>query len=416
MRNALGALLITCVTATVGCKNEATFTNTDTGATTMTETSSTTSTMSTETSATTSTMATTGTETMGTSGTVTTTTGTSSTSVTPAKQYTSVKIFFATDRRPQPQTAPEQRYGSERAPALTFGSAEVSIPRDHRMGNIESPSWRHFELRPDPEKHIVILSVDPVPGEPVFMDSVRARLLQLPSKEILVFIHGFNVDFGSAIKRTAQIAYDLGFQGVPVTYTWPSEAKLSRVAYVRDANAADVTAPHLRDFLVSLANRTGGAKIHIIAHSMGNKILAQALQSIALAPEIQPKPRFNEVMLTAPDIDEDVMRELSSRFAPLAQRYTMYASKRDVALIAAHRYVNSRRAGEGGPNILVLSNVDSVEASAVDTNLIGHFYYGENRSVLSDMFDLIRSDRPPSQRFGMRERRRDGGVYWAFVP
>ena len=39
-----------------------------------------------------------------------------------------------------------------------------------------------------------------------------------PRKDAFVFIHGFNVAFEDAVMRTAQIAYDLGFDGAPILY------------------------------------------------------------------------------------------------------------------------------------------------------------------------------------------------------
>lgn len=333
------------------------------------------------------------------------------------KPFTTVTVFYATDRKLRETAIPAERYGSERSPQLTFGTADVSIPREHKMGRMESPRLLHLEFRPDPEKHVVLLSVSPISGSPEFLRRLGAELGSSPERQLLVFVHGFNVDFSSAIKRTAQIAYDLAFPGVPVAYTWPSQAKLSPVAYVKDGNAADATVPHLREFLTLLAQQTGATRIHVIAHSMGNKVLAHALADMAADPRLaSSKPLFSEVMLTAPDIDEDVMRDLSARFVRLGERFTLYASSGDEALVASHEFTNSRRAGEGGPNILVVPKIDSIEASKVDTNLVGHFYYGENRSVLSDMFYLIRDDREPAGRFGMRQRARSGNVYWEFAP
>jgi esterase/lipase superfamily enzyme len=284
------------------------------------------------------------------------------------------------------------------------------------MGHLESPQWLHFQFQTDPSKHVLIQELSPLGGESIFMERVKGALAENSVNDALVFIHGFDVDFASAIRRTAQITYDLGFRGVPLAYVWPSQAVFSPIAYVRDSNASDVTVPHLRSFLLSLAAHSGATTIHIIAHSMGNKALARALERIAIDPDIAPKPVFGEIMLCAPDIDENVMKDVAQRFARIARRITLYASQNDRALIAAHTYARSRRAGEGGRDILVLPGVDSIEVSKVDTNLIGHFYYGDNRSVLSDMFYLMKLDQAPSDRFAMTLHQRGGDHYWEFTP
>ena len=72
-------------------------------------------------------------------------------------------------------------------------------------------------------------------------------------KEVLVFIHGFNVGFEDAARRTARIAFDLRFEGAPIFYSWPSQTGL--LSYTVDETNVAWTVPHLKEFLlVSLAN------------------------------------------------------------------------------------------------------------------------------------------------------------------
>lgn len=44
--------------------------------------------------------------------------------------------------------------------------------------------------------------------------------------EAFVFVHGFNVPFHEAAKRTAQMAFDMHFEGLPILYSWPSRASI----------------------------------------------------------------------------------------------------------------------------------------------------------------------------------------------
>jgi hypothetical protein len=62
-----------------------------------------------------------------------------------------------------------------------------------------------------------------------------------------------------------------------------------------------------------------------------------------------------------------------------------------------------------------VEGVDTVDASDVDTNLIGHFYYAENRSVLSDIFNLLGTGKAPDGRFGIRPVT-DIPPFWRFAP
>ncbi|HSL81864.1 MAG TPA: alpha/beta hydrolase [Thermoanaerobaculia bacterium] len=331
----------------------------------------------------------------------------------PERGYHVVEVFYATDRKRSGSTKPEQRYGAARGDgSLAYGVCEVSIPEDHRVGRLEGPSWRRFEFRQDPEKHVVLLDLREVSGDRFFTD-LSATLRKSPRNQILLFLHGFNVSFEDAARRTAQMAYDLRFEGAPAFYSWPSKGALA--AYTHDEATVEWTIPHLKAFLQDLADRSGAEAIHLIAHSMGNRALTRALEQLAALMADPDAPGFSEVILTAPDIDADVFRQVAAAFRRAARRVTLYASERDRALLASHKVHGYPRAGDGGGNIVVVPGIDTIDASAVDTDLVGHFYYGDNRSVLSDVFYVLRGH-APQERSMLRGRRCPAGSYWAFVP
>ncbi|MFL6291046.1 MAG: alpha/beta fold hydrolase [Thermoanaerobaculia bacterium] len=330
-------------------------------------------------------------------------------------------VFYGTDRAETSPGGPEdpERYfggGRARSGTLRLGTCEVSIPRDHRMGQVERPSIWKLEFRADPSKHMVLLGLTPMPPN-VFFGRLRSAVQKSEGKEALVFIHGFDVSFTDAVLRTAQVAYDLGFDGAPITYSWPSQASLSKTAYHADETNAEWTAPHLEKFLSEVAARSGAREIHLIAHSMGNRPLTAALQRIGARMTGSSKPLFGHIVLTAPDIDADTFRQIASEFSKPGKRTTLYASSRDKALqFSREIHGGLPRAGDSGPDIVVLRNFDTIEVSAVDTSFLGHSYYGDNRSVLSDLFGLIRDGRAPDKRFGLRPRTKRGLKYWVFQP
>lgn len=331
----------------------------------------------------------------------------------PETRATVVEVFYATDRKTTASSEPARRYGPARGDgSLEYGVCEVSLPPDHVKGRLEGPSWRRLEFRPDPEKHVVLVKVDALPGDRFFAD-LSATLRDSPENQVLLFLHGFNVSFEDAARRTAQMACDLEFEGAPVFYSWPSKGAFS--AYTHDEATVEWTIPHLQGFLADLASRTGAEAIHLIAHSMGNRALTRALEQLAALMADPEAPSFSEVVLTAPDIDADVFRQVAAAFRRAARRVTLYASERDRALQASHKVHGYPRAGDGGRNIVVVPGIDTIDASAVDTDLIGHFYYGDNRTVLSDVFYLLQGV-PPGKRYGVEARTSPAGTYWAFVP
>lgn len=119
---------------------------------------------------------------------------------------------------------PELAYGNKRGEELQLGTCQVSIPRDHQVGEVESPSILRLEFREDPERHVVLLDVVSQPAEEFYAD-LKACVGQSQQKDAFVFVHGFNVTFEDAARRTAQIAYDVKFEGVPIFYSWPSQVR-----------------------------------------------------------------------------------------------------------------------------------------------------------------------------------------------
>lgn len=69
-----------------------------------------------------------------------------------------------------------------------------------------------------------------------------------------------------------------------------------------------------------------------------------------------------------------------------------------------------------GAGLVLREGMETVDASLVDTDLVGHSYFAENRSVLSDIFYIIKQGLPASQRAGLRQvPPRNGGIpYWTF--
>ena len=62
---------------------------------------------------------------------------------------------------------------------------------------------------------------------------------------------------------------------------------------------------------------------------------------------------------------------------------------------------------------MVVPGVGTIDVSNVDSDLIGHFYYGDNRSVISDLFYLLEG-LPAARRSTLRAMRTRAGDYWAF--
>jgi esterase/lipase superfamily enzyme len=125
---------------------------------------------------------------------------------------------------------------------------------------------------------------------------------------------------------------------------------------------------------------------------------------------------LRQIILAAPDIDVELFKRLAESFRSKANRVTLYASSKDRALSMSRRIHDRPRAGETGAGIVVMPGIDTIDVSAVDTELDGHSYYGDNRSVISDIFQLLRHGFPPGERFGLVQVLAPSGRYWLFRP
>ncbi len=313
-----------------------------------------------------------------------------------APNYTLVQVHYGTDREVV-GTGPD-RYGTRpRCPVTEAGVvtqapmspdctergvAQVSIPRSHERGELETPSWLRFEFRPDPEKHVVLADVEALAGDAWTAD-LRATLSRSTDRHLLVFVHGYNVDFSEAVRRTAQLSVDIPVDGAAVAWSWASSGTLA--GYGRDEEQVLATIPHLSAFLDDLARDPGAERIHVLAHSMGNRAVTGAL--LTLAQQASP-PKLSTVLLAAPDIDAEVFRsQIAPAIVPLAERTALYASSGDRALDASQALAGGRpRAGDVPPEgPVVVPGIETLDASAIDTDFLGHSYVAQAAVLLDDV-------------------------------
>ncbi|MFN6130655.1 MAG: alpha/beta hydrolase, partial [Planctomycetota bacterium] len=122
---------------------------------------------------------------------------------------------------------------------------------------------------------------------------------------------------------------------------------------------------------------------------------------------------FDQIVLAAPDIDREVFRvQIAPRLIKTAVRTTLYCSKNDLALMLSRNFNDSMRAGDSSAGALVVRDVDTIDASGIDTDLLGHSYYGDCLPLLNDVRSLLQASLPPQQRQLQPWPVDDGLMYW----
>lgn len=324
-------------------------------------------------------------------------------------EFVKMPIYFATDRNYVKTEDVYKQFGGRRS-NLKYGMCEVSIPHDHKIGHIESPSIWKFEFSEDPEKHVVLHSAKLL-DKSTFFKTLSTNIKKSTKKSSFLFVHGYNVSFGDAAKRTAQISYDLLFDGEAVFYSWPSQANTA--AYTRDEANMKWAETNIKNFLEDYITKSEAEEIYLVAHSMGNRGLTRAIVSLFKErPEL--KEKIKEIILAAPDIDADVFkRDIAPQMVQLVQKpITLYVSADDVALKASKALHGYPRAGDSGDGIVLIDGIETIDATGIDTSFLSHSYFADTTSIISDIFDLIKTGKRAKSRKQLKLIELRNSIYW----
>jgi esterase/lipase superfamily enzyme len=288
----------------------------------------------------------------------------------------------------------------------------VHVPEAHRFGETGNPFWKRllrFDLRDD---HLRIQRVAERKRGAFFAELHKAMKAARDTGSLphaIFFVHGFNVSFEDAAIRAAQISCDLKMPGATAFFSWPSRG--SAIAYPEDEATIEASERAITDFLVDFATNCGAEKVHVIAHSMGNRGLLRALQRIAANAETQGKVKFDQIFLAAPDVDRDLFLDLASLFHDHSERTTLYASDADLPVHLSAQFHDAPRAGYFTP-YTVVPGVDTIAVPDFDIDLLGHGYFAQAEALLHDIHDLMCLNAPPGKRQRITPAV-DGGVnFW----
>ena len=315
------------------------------------------------------------------------------------------------ERAPEGRCVPNEYYEGKASPqGLEVGWLTVTFPPTHEVGRVERPMEIFtFQLeKEDPDKHVVIASIEMVSDKNAWARRVR----DTGRGEALLFVHGYNVDFDSAARQTAQIAYDLDYEGLPLLYSWPSRGTLA--GYFEDEKTVAEAESAFEEFLDLVTLQAGITTLHVMAHSMGNRLVAETLNRRF---DEGGDPLIDQLILAAPDIDaQSFETRFASTLPRLARRTTLYVSNRDIALLASAQVHDGKpRAGHRDGGLLGLSGLDTVDASAVDTDFLDHSYYAKGESVLADIFCLLEGAQADARSLLEKFEQGPRGPYWAVL-
>ncbi|BAO74626.1 alpha/beta hydrolase [Winogradskyella sp. PG-2] len=323
--------------------------------------------------------------------------------------YVKLTVYFGTDRNHTNSKDLNEVFGPKRS-KLSYGVVEVSIPHDHRIGEIESPSIWKFEFSEDPSKHVMLQEIALLEKQK-FFKKLAKDIQSSKKKSTFLFVHGYNTSFSEAAKRTAQISYDLKFDGKAVFYSWPSQGSTFR--YGKDEENIEWSQINIKRFLEDYLSKSKAKEIYLVAHSMGNRGLTNAIVDIMEdKPELRSK--IKEIILAAPDIDADVFKnDIAPKMVSKTKKpITLYVSSDDLALKASKLLHGNARAGDAGEKMVILNGIETIDATGIDTSFLSHSYFADTNSIISDIFDIIQSGQRALKRKRLSAIKLEDYIYW----
>jgi esterase/lipase superfamily enzyme len=242
------------------------------------------------------------------------------------------------------------------------------------------------------------------------------RALAGREEDVLLMVHGFNNTAEFAMLRLAQLKIDLHFPGKALLFCWPSQGSAS--AYLDDEVAAAASVPALKEVLETLiaeyrAAGNADRRVHLLAHSMGNRILLNALAEIAVGGLPSGSTPFGQVILAAPDVDFVMMNRVFKQAARCAEGITLYYCEDDVALQASRELNRDSRIGQRG---VFEDGLENVDAKHANTSFLGHDYFSASNRLLVDLELLINLRLNAAGRTQTVKSRQDniGNLEWYF--
>jgi esterase/lipase superfamily enzyme len=184
-------------------------------------------------------------------------------------------------------------------------------------------------------------------------------------------------------------------------YVWPSKANTSDYFY--DEGSAELSVDSFIELLQMLQMQSGIKTVHIVAHSMGNRIVLNAMAATANKLKSQ---KLAEVVFAAPDVDRDVFVGVAKKLGAVTNGMTLYASAADRPLGLKGWLASMPRAGdvtENGP--VVVKGVESINMTVMGNDLfaLNHSTFAVS-PVIEDIARLVLTEQHPPNRRTSRIR------------
>jgi esterase/lipase superfamily enzyme len=243
----------------------------------------------------------------------------------------------------------------------------------------------------------------------LFKDSLNSE----PNSDVLFFIHGFNTDLDgvrSSFERLDKLYVQNGNSPIKhlVIFTWPSKSPTIPLHYFDDkfdamrsgealARCFEKVMEFLRIFLKSEGNPNCKKKIHLMAHSMGHRVLKHMMLTLDKRYEL-----FDQIVLLAADIEYSIFEhgEAFNSLLDMGSRVHIYFHEDDRVLDISKFTKNfSNRLGRYGrkridPTLkyVIDADVSDIKDDSqydLEEKMLNHWYYYSSTEVVKDINSVL---------------------------
>lgn len=303
-------------------------------------------------------------------------------------------VFYATNRQRTGSNAePVYTKSRRNLPDLEYGRCNVTVPSKDAIFSTKldfGMGWRSSNrILKDP---VVSITKSQYPSSAEFWDEIKTRTKDCD--RVIIFVHGYNNSFDSALASAADLQKRLHCPAI--IFSWPSSEALQ--GYVWDECNIEWSLPHFRKLLSEFESNVGSRKLTLISHSMGNRLVFWSLARRSEQSHChgEEPAKFQDVVLTSPDIDTGTFKAYASAIAENADETWILTSENDNALRASNAVHKRKRLGQPGQDGVdidwqqppVVPGITTVEFTVLDTGWVGHTIQG---GLISD---LVQDSKP----------------------
>jgi hypothetical protein len=165
----------------------------------------------------------------------------------------------------------------------------------------------------------------------------------------------------------------------------------------------------LATVLERVATELRPASLLLIAHSMGNDFLLSALQVLRRK---LATVHVSDIVFASPDVDREDFVNRVTPLVSMADRVTLYASKRDWALQISKFLQSYERAGDASTPTVV-PGIDTIDTTFASKGLLGHADFAG--SALDDLRAIAWTRLSPDRRALLAPVVLDNGMLWRML-